>query len=679
MKLDRRCFLALGAGSAGFAAGIAASPIPWKLIDDSSIWSQNWPWTPVPPDGEATYEKSACTLCPGGCGITVRRIDNRAVKIEGSEGHPVNNGGICALGLSGSQLLYGPTRIKSPMKKVNGKLEPISWHKAITELAEKLGKIRENGNTDSLACITESDQGTVSGLFSRFLTAFGSPNFICTPSSADTAKLAAKKTLGAYTNPVFDFENSDYVLSFGAGLLDGWGSPARMFRANGKWSKLVQVEPRLSNTAAKADKWIPIKPGTEADLALGIAHVIIAKNLYNSVAVHSSTAGFEDMKRLCEKHTPEKVEKITHVKAAVIKMIAKDFIDSRHRAVAVYGKGQGNTPGSIKEVMAVQALNALAGSINKKGGMFTAGAADYISWPAVDMDNAAAKGIRKNRLDGAGSKFPDALHLLNRLPKVINSAKKSPIEVLFVYAANPLHSMCDSEAVKKTFDKIPFVVSFSSYEDETAKHADLVLPNHTYLERYEDVSSISGVRQSVISLARPVVAPQLDTMHSGDVILHLAEKIGGSVKRAFPWKSYEACLKKTMGSKWSILKKNGFLTVAASPASSGKFRFTPLTECSDAGISAEGDGPLTLIPKDSMRISSGYIGSTPYMIKTVPDTVLEYNKRKKVCYGQVDINPETAAEIQLQDDCIAEIITPKGIGRLMILDESNSVSDSGTD
>jgi anaerobic selenocysteine-containing dehydrogenase len=85
MKVDRRSFLSFVIGG---AAGTALSPLPWKLMDDSSIWSQMWPWTPVPPDGEVVYEDSTCSLCPGGCGISVRKVDNRAVKIEGKPGHP---------------------------------------------------------------------------------------------------------------------------------------------------------------------------------------------------------------------------------------------------------------------------------------------------------------------------------------------------------------------------------------------------------------------------------------------------------------------------------------------------------------------------------------------------------------------------------------------------------------
>ena len=287
MKIGRRGFLSFVIGG---AAGTALSPLPWKLTDDSSIWTQMWPWTPVPEDGEASYVNSVCTLCSGGCGITVRKIDERAVKIEGMKGHPVNNGGACLLGLSGLQLLYGPTRIKSPLKRTGksgqGGWEKISWKEAVSEIVEKLGNLRSKGQSHTVGFVSGSDRGTVPRLFERFLTAYGSPNLMRMPSVRDSYELTLHMMQGVQALPGFDFENADFILSFGSGIIDGWGSPVRMFRANSAWQnanvKVIQIEPRLSNTAAKSSKWIPINPGTETALAMGLAHVIIKEYLYDT-------------------------------------------------------------------------------------------------------------------------------------------------------------------------------------------------------------------------------------------------------------------------------------------------------------------------------------------------------------------------------------------------------------
>ena len=232
MKIDRRSFLSFVIGG---AAGTALTPLPWKLTDDISIWSQMWPWTPVPQRGEVSVVKSTCTLCPGGCGISVRKVDNRVVKIEGLEGHPVNDGSLCALGLAGPQLLYGPRRVKTPLKKVNGRFVAISWEDALSEVSEKLAELRSKGETHTVACISTSDRGTVAELLDRFLRVYGSRNFIRMPSSQDSFEVALYLTQGVRAMPGFDVQRSDYVLSFGSGLLDGWGAPVYMFNAHSRW------------------------------------------------------------------------------------------------------------------------------------------------------------------------------------------------------------------------------------------------------------------------------------------------------------------------------------------------------------------------------------------------------------------------------------------------------------
>ncbi len=421
MKIDRRSFLALGIGG---AAGTAVTPLPWKLLDDISIWSQNWPWTPVPPDGDIRYENSVCTLCPGGCGITVRKVDDRVIKVDGMKGHPINDGGICILGLAGPQLLYSPTRVKAPLKKVNGKFKEISWGAAISEVAGQLTRLKSQGNAHTLACISGSDKGTIPELFKRFLTVYGSPNFIRPSSMFDSYSLALKQMHGSHAIPGFDLENSDYIVSFGSGIIDGWGSPVRMFRVHSGWKQkkatLVQAEPRLSNTASKADKWLPIQPGTEALLALGLAWVILTENLYDQNFIRTRTAGFESWKQsVIDNYSPEKVSEKTGISPDTIREVGRGFARSQ-RPVAVCGRGEGRTPGSVEEVTAVHSLNVLVGNINKRGGVRTFSELGYKRWPESVMDATAMNNRQKSRIDGAGgNKYPDTPYLLNKLPEAI--------------------------------------------------------------------------------------------------------------------------------------------------------------------------------------------------------------------------------------------------------------------
>ncbi|MDD3993202.1 MAG: molybdopterin-dependent oxidoreductase, partial [Desulfobacteraceae bacterium] len=331
MKLDRRSFLSFVIGG---AAGTAVTPLPWKLMDDVSIWSQMWPWTPVPPDGAYSYAQSTCTLCPGGCGIAVRKVDERVVKIEGLAGHPVNDGGICPLGLSGPQMLYSPTRISGPLKRMGqrgeGKWAKITWDEAVGELADKLGELRESGHPEQLAVFNGAGRGTFSALLGRFMSVYGSPNLVRPAGIEDAYEMAVYRMHGQQAMVGFDLENANFVISFGSGVIEGWGAPVRMIRAKSLWKDrkvpLVQVEPRLSNTAAKADRWLPIRPGTEAALALGLAHVIISEKLYDRNFVDYYANGFEPWRQMVlDGFAPDKVAEITGVSNDYIIVLARDF------------------------------------------------------------------------------------------------------------------------------------------------------------------------------------------------------------------------------------------------------------------------------------------------------------------------------------------------------------------
>ncbi len=690
MKIDRRSFLSFVIGG---AAGTALSPLPWKLTDDLSIWTQTWPWTPVPPNGEAWHVNSVCTLCPGGCGISVRKIDERAVKIEGMADHPVNHGGVCILGLSGLQLLYGPSRVKAPMKRIGergqGRWKEISWNQAVAEVARKLADIRAQEAPEKVACISGAGCGTVSELFKRFMTAYGSPNFFTVPSMEESYSLTLKYMQGTDSVVGFDAENADFILSFGSGFLEGWGSPVRMFRANSLWKEskaaVVQIEPRLSNTAAKSDRWLVVNPGTEAALALGLAHVIIKESLYDKTFIKDHAFGFEgwtddDGKKnqgfkdfVLDNFSLEAVARVTGMDASTITSLAKNFAGAS-KPLALCGRGKGGAPGSLHEFFAVHALNALTGNINKEGGVWALPKPDYFGWDAPGLDKTAEKGVKTARIDGAGGKrFPHTASILSRLPEAVNATEGSGVEALLVVEANPLYTLPDTANVQKALGKIPFIVSFSSYMDETARMADIILPNHMYLERYEDVPAPSGLQKPVIGITRPAVRPQFNTQHAGDAVMMIARELPDGVSGAFPWDNYEACLEATFGDNWETLMEDGIMVnadftpaawdeaFAATP--SGKFEFFTAAyrhgEKTDAAVQIEIEGeetayPLILVPYDSMRLASGYIGDTPFMIKTVSDEVL---KDKDVF---VEVNPVTASKYGLKDGASALLSTPRG-------------------
>jgi len=350
----------------------------------------------------------------------------------------------------------------------------------------------------------------------------------------------------------------------------------------------------------------------------------------------------------------------------VIQKLAIQFSEAA-RPLALCGRGQGDEPFALKEAMAIHALNALVGNLNQPGGLWAVPKPDYIDWPDAAMDNVSENGLAAQRIDGAGTaKYPLASSLLNRLP---DAESAYSLEALLISNANPYYTMTNARFFQEQIEKIPFVVSFSSYMDETAMYADLILPNHCFLERYEDVPVTAGLSRPLIGLARPVVDPLFDTMHVGDVIIRIAQELGGSIADSFPWENYETCLEETLGEKWETLDEEGFWVDEdfqaaawedAFTTESGKFEFGYASlDLSPGynGLSPEGDEtsyPLILIPYDCMRLANDAVTNPPFVMKTVEDTILKGN------FGLVEVNPETARSLGLSEGSVAQLKTPKG-------------------
>jgi anaerobic selenocysteine-containing dehydrogenase len=264
---------------------------------------------------------------------------------------------------------------------------------------------------------------------------------------------------------------------------------------------------------------------------------------------------------------------------------------------------------------------------------------------------------------------------LHRLPQVVNASAESPVQVLFIAGANPAYSLPDTEAVKKAFDKIPFVVSFSSYMDETTELADMVLPNHVFLERYEDVPAAAGFPKPIIGLTQPAIEPLYNTQHTGDVVIQLAKALGHTIGAAFPWDDYVTCLEETLGDKWDALVEDGYWVddefsgmdwADAFETDSAKFEFSNNEINMLAGYSPlkpEGDEilyPLALVPYDTMRLAGGYVGSPPFLIKALEDTILQGND------VLVELNPETAKQLGLAQGRTVNLTTLKGSARVKV-------------
>lgn len=727
MKVTRRNFIQLLVGG---VAGIHLTPLPWKLTDDIAIWTQNWPWVPVPPTGPFSHHSSLCTLCPGGCGIEVRKAGERAVKIEGRTDYPVNPGGLCPLGMGGLQLLYNESiRFTAPAKRVgprgSGSYQPISWQEALSILAGRVSGLRAAGRPEALAAVDGNGfQSTMSVLIERFLRTTGSPNYLRIPSSGDSERAALHAMCGRTGSVGYDLENADFILSFGCGLLEGWGSPGRVMNAWGAWHdnpagknvKIVQVESRASNTASKSDRWVAARPGSETDLALGIAHVLIAENLYNSSFVRSRCHGFDDWadpggnlqkgfkSLVMEEYSPEKVQKATGVPAATIVELGRAFGESRS-PLALSGRGKGNYSGSFGENIAVNALNVLKGSFDRPGGFMALPPLPFTPMPDLDPDAVALRGLASTRLDRRNrDDFPFTHSLPDAFAKAVLEGASSPIDTLMVFSANPAFTLPDGGAFRRALERIPFIVSFSPYRDETSVMADLVLPDHTYLEKVDEVVQPRGLQYQLYGVSRPVLKPVYQTRNAGDVMLEAARILGAPYREAFPWSSFEDVIAFRAEGLFDVpgaavdfdgstapwiwkqasqsaeistpremvgsLRRGGLwyrpVRVSAFylPTPSGRIELSsPLLsrwlkerKAPEAGS----DHPLVMIPMEFINLANDWAPHPPHLNKTLLDTQLFRDQ------SVVEINPETARKLRLREGDSAVLQSSAGKAQVRV-------------
>lgn len=557
MRVTRRGFFQVLGGTVG-AAALAAG----KLAKAEQAGQSLKPWaTP-----EEVVSPSICQQCPGGCGVLVRTLDGEAGGISGNPLHPVNRGALCPKAFGGLQLLYDPNRLKGPMARdrASGRFRPIEWAEAVSILVSRLSGLRARGLAHTLAILGGQYRGYRDTLWKRFAEAYGTPNYIRVRCLQPERPALAHALMQGVTSPLaYDLGEAQYVLSFGASLLEAWLGPVHVSQAFARLrrspdrprGRLVHVDPRRSLTAIKADQWVPIAPGTDGVLALGIANALIREGLFDKEFIEEHAFGFEDwvdergqshagFRNLVHKeYGLIAVSRATGVPVKTILEIARDLATLKPSLV-IGERGPAYGPDDLHTRMAIHSLNALVGSIGVRGGLLSQGELPLAPLPSARRDEPAQQGLANLRLDGAGR----GEHLLvsdafQAVPRRILSASPYPINALFLFATNPLANHPARAELAEALARVPFVVSFSPFLDESSSKADLILPDHTYLERWQDdqVTHLPGF--TCFSIGGPAALPRHNTRNTADVLLQLAAALGGGVAQSFRWEKYEDVLR----------------------------------------------------------------------------------------------------------------------------------------
>ena len=635
-SISRRSFLKAG-------AAVAATSVLAGCQPGLRRWVTLEPYVVAPeeqPDGIPTWYASVCRGCPAGCGIMARVMNGRAVKIEGNPEHPLNAGKLCANGQAGLQILYNPDRLDAPLltaKRGSREFARLPWDSALSTLA---AKVKDAGSAVAIV-LGPTTSGHLVDLFQRLAKALGAPAplvFDARSSWSGTAALsAANQALwGQGALSAYDLGGSDVIYSFGADFLGAGLSPTRYgieygrFRSQPKGARgyLVQFEPHMSITAAKADQWVPIAPGTEGLVAQAIARIIADEGLGTSDRIARAAA-------LAGEINLASAAQAAGVDVQQLRQLAQVFAEAQ-RPLAIPGNGQSGAAG----VTAAQALNAIAGG---------AGMALQGNPPAPALVRAEPAG------------YGQVQHLIGQMGS-------GAVKALLTYGTNLAYELPAQAGFLDALDKVGFVATFSPFMDEMGANSDMVLAERTYLESwgYAVVAPDFGV--AAVTSQQPVVQPLNDARSAGDVLLAMAKQIP-SAAGAFTWSDEVAFLREVAGglpagaaggtgadAQWARFLQHGGWWPASAPASQPTPPPSASAPISVAAPQYQGDA--TIYPFHLHVFASpllGISGANLPWLQGSPDPLTS------MCWQTwVAINPATARKLGVQKSDVVRVTTPYG-------------------
>jgi len=647
-KISRRQFLQIAAGT---AAATGAAPNLKRLVQEPFVRP---PENVLP--GRAVWYASTCRQCAAGCGIIVRVINGRAKKIEGNPLHPLNRGKLCARGQAGLQVLYHPDRLRNAVRQTGGRgsrqFEPLYWDEALELLAGKIQALNDPGR---LAVLGGRMPDHLYRLLSLLLESLGAPPpVIFDLHSALEGRAAAARSsevfFGAAELPVYDLGRADVVFSFGANFLETWMSPVAQSFAYGNMRQgpfggrglLVQFEPRLSATAASADQWIPLRPGTEGFVALALGRIIVEERLGHVGSHRPHAALYQDV-------DVTEMAVASRVPIESLRQLARLFADAEH-PVAIPGGSLAGQQNGAASMLAVQALNHVVAQVGRVGGVFLSSPG-----PTALLRQTA-------KVDSFA-----------RVQDLIERMKAGEVDLLLAVGGNPVFELPAAAGFTAAIEAVPYVVSFGSFVDETAVRADLILPDHTYLESWGYQVPEPGADRPTVSGQQPVVRPVYDTRASADVLLALAARLGGRPSEALPWPDEVSFLEETVrglhGSSLGVYDADtpagffalwrqygGWWSEKELPREPGvtDAAIQPLPVIVPEFVGDEHTYPFHLHPYPSVALSDGRGANLPWLQET-PDPMTTAR------WGTwVEINPEVARSLGIGDDDIVRVISPHG-------------------
>jgi thiosulfate reductase/polysulfide reductase chain A len=579
VAIDRRTFLKLSSATVG-AAAIGGQASAQSILDRIPN-----PFAPMPPqwyDGDVSKVYSYCENCFWKCGIEVSVAGGKIRKVDGYLRNPKSRGMLCPRGQGAPTQTYDPDRLKKPLIRVegsergDGQYREASWDEALDYIAEKMFGIRDEYGTESVAFF---GHGSGDKWFASYLPgAWASPNAakpsvnLCTGPRETASQYTFGRGISGHEQ--IDWEETDYILLIGHHIgEDTHNTQLQDFSlATRRGAKVVTVDPRFSVAAAKSNDWLPIKPGTDTALLLAWMNVLITEELYDAAYVEQYTIGIEQLAEHVQPYTPEWAEEITDIPAATITRIAREMAEHAPRAVLPVGRHVVWYGNDTQRMRALYLVNVLLGNYGVEGGYYFCDAPSVDEYPHPDLPLAPASGgcggsapadveaesPYRDSVD-RGLFYGSATAVTEMIPPMI-TGEPYPIKGLFSYGVNLFHSIPMVERTKEALRNLDLYVAIDVLPMEHVMWADVILPEATYLERYDDLL-LQSYKTPFIAGRFPAIDPMYDSKPGWWIAKELGNKLG--LGEFFPWENMEEYLDtrlRSIGSDLEELREQGTIT-----------------------------------------------------------------------------------------------------------------------
>jgi thiosulfate reductase/polysulfide reductase chain A len=530
----RRDFIKISAVAAG---GLAA--LKPALSYSGAFFAKN---TDPLDESKAKRFPTFCEVCFWKCaGFTYLNEEGKIQKIIGNEKDPHSNGRFCPRGTGGVGMYYDKDRLKRPMirvgKRGEGKFKEVSWEEALDHIAGKMQSIKKEHGAESMALLYHASSGSY---FKHLMKAFGTKN-IAKPSYAQClgpreAGFVATFGAGVSSPEPTDVRNTQCLVLIGNHVGENMhnGYVQEVADAIQRGASIITVDPRFSTIASKSKYWLPIKPATDIALLLSWIHVLIYEKLYDQDYVEQYTFGFDELKSHVKNFTPEWAYTKTDIQPKDIRNAAYEMAKAAPAVIVHPGRHTTWYGDDTQRTRAIAILNALLGSYGKKGGWYFPEKKKVPHYPHPEYPHPhwTWKDITRKTYKSAGTGISNDL-IKASLPE---NKSEHKIKGWFVVGTNLLSTIPDRKTTLKAIENLDLMVVVDTMPMEITTYADVLLPECTYLERYDDIRS-SQHRFPNIALRMPAAKPMYESKPGWWMAKELANRLG--LGEYFKWETVE--------------------------------------------------------------------------------------------------------------------------------------------